>query len=193
MKMKRALSVLIAISFIGLFIFMLTSTSVSALPGSSVYKLQPCAGCHGEGSVKDYEDHMVVMLLDEKGNNLVNMEKGEVVIPYKKGKKGKFTMVIGTDDKAGSDHKLVGWFFKLPSGVQTTEGSVPYCYQQINYPGGGEFAYKGNQNLTSENIAFAFHRYFSGEESELWVAVGKRTHSKAGLSLKTLKVKWFEE
>jgi len=88
---------------------------------------------------------------------------------------------------------LVGWFFKLPSGVHTADGNVSYCFQQINYPGGSEFAYKGNQKLTTAESVFYFDKYFEDQESELWLAMGKRTVSKKGLGLKTVKIKWIEE
>ncbi len=179
-----------ALSVSTLFLYRLSE----ALPGSTVYGRVPCEGCHSydNGGVKDYEKHMVLKVFDEQGKDIVDEANKTITIPYKKGKLTRLKVAFGTDGKAGNDHLLAGWYFNLPAGVDTAEGNVHYCYQQLNYPGGSDFAYKGNQNLTTADAVFSFERYFDGAETELWMGVGKRTISKSGLSLKTYAIKWTE-
>jgi hypothetical protein len=192
-KMTRKYFSLFAVVVLGVSPLFL-SHYATALPGSTVYSRIPCEGCHSydNGGVKDYEEHIVLQIYDEQNKQLVDESTKTVTIPFKKGKLTRLKVVFGTDGKVGKDHLLAGWYFDLPAGVDTAEGDVHYCYQQLNYPGGSKFAYKGNQNLTTAKAAFSFHRYFDGAETELWMGVGKRTNSQEGLSLKTYRLKWTE-
>jgi len=172
----------------------LGAENARALPGSSVYHLTPCVDCHGNGSIPLYAEHIVIKVLDDTGKDLYNKATNTVDIPFKRGKKIHLTTVVGSDEQFDKgQHMLVGWFFKLPAGVHTADGNVSYCFQQINYPGGSEFAYKGNQRLTTAESVFYFDKYLEEQESELWLAMGKRTISKKGLGLKTVKIRWLEE
>jgi len=136
---------------------------------------------------------MVIKILDKNGKDLYDKATNTATIPFKRGTKTQITTVMGSDGKIATGHMLAGWFYNLPSGISTSDGNVSYCFQQINYPGGSEFAYKGNQNLTTAESVFYFDKYLEGQESELWLALGKRTISKKGLGLKTVKIKWIEE
>lgn len=178
-----------------LFVSVLFSPQFSeALPGLSARQRVPCKVCHGYdgGGVKDYEEHMVLEVYDAQGKQLVDEANKTLTIPFMKGNITRLKVVFGTDGKVGNDQLLAGWYFDLPAGVDTAEGNVHFCYQHLNYPGGSDFAYKMNQNLTTADAAFNFHRYFDEVETKLWMAVGKRTHSTAGLSLKTYTIKWKE-
>ncbi len=184
--------VLTGLCFLALFVFS-ADKSCFGLPGSSVYHLTPCVDCHSNGSVARYARHMVIKVLDEKGKDLYNKSTNTITIPFKRGGKVKLTTVLGSDGQLNSEHLLAAWFYKLPAGVSTSDGNVSYCFQQINYPGGSEFAYKGNQNLTTAESVLFFDKYFEEQESQLWLALGKRTVSKKGLGLKSVKIKWQEE
>ncbi len=175
-----------------------------ALPGSSVYpnakrgnEFGPvkCGACHK--SNPQFEDNVYVDVRDENGNSLVS--DGVAEVPWMPGKSTSIQVVVGLkkQDKAA---RLAGWFVNLPAGTSLKNGSVNYCYQQINYGVKSEFSADGKPFRTFDTHSITFHRYMKPQETELWVGVGsKGTDTPAGsparkatLGLKTLKIRWIK-
>ncbi|MFW2332111.1 MAG: hypothetical protein ACN4E2_07480 [Nitrospinota bacterium] len=192
-------------------ILLLSTSTAYALPGSSVYPKPdnkiwtkvsgrthgpvPCAACHT--SSKQYEKNIYIDIRDAKGRSMVS--KGIANIPYKPGKTATIQVVVGLR-KQDKSAKVAGWFFNLPQDSSLAKGSVNYCYQAINYPGGSLFAVDKREYRTSSTHYITFDKYFEPSSTLLWVGIGSKAtemadgsadERKGTLGLASMKVNWI--